>query len=283
MAGTSMKDIKLRIRSVESTLQITKAMQLVAASKIRRARERMENSKAYAEIASKAAAALAAHCDTPNNVYLEKREGDKRCYAVIAGERGLAGGYNANVFKAVEAHAAGSSWCVYPFGRKAIEKYERLGKEVLSAEFPKVEGFTVGECSRVAQEWLSAYREGKFQELYLVYTGFRSMMAQEVRLVRLLPLEKEAEKNEGKAPVSTIWEPNVEEALDKIMPDYLTGRLYSALCDSYVSEVAARRSAMDSASKNADAMIGDLTLKFNRARQGAITQEITEIVAGAEE
>ena len=278
-----MKDIKLRIKSVQSTLQITKAMQLVAASKIRRARERMENSRSYSEIAQKATAALAAHCDSPDNQYIQERDCQKRCYVVIAGERGLAGGYNANVFKAVEAHAAGKEYCVYPFGRKAVEKYERLGKEILNKDYLKIEGIMVGDCIQVVRELLSDYREDKYQEIYLAHTTFLSMMTQEVRLTRLLPLEKEEIKEDGRLPVATVWEPNAEEALEKIIPDYLTGRLYSALCDAFVSEVAARRSAMDSATKNADAMISDLTLKYNRARQGSITQEITEIVAGAEE
>lgn len=283
MAGTSMKDIKLRIKSVESTLQITKAMQLVAASKIRRARERMENSRSYSLISEKAVHALAAHCDSEASVFIARHESKKRCYVVIAGERGLAGGYNNNVFKAVEAHAENTEYCVYPFGRKAIEKYERLGMQLLSTSYAKIEGMGVGECSQIADELMAAFRADDFQELYLIYTTFRSMMTQEVRTVRLLPLEKDEIKKTDKAPVTTVWEPNAEEALEKIIPGYLTGRIYSALCDSFVSEVASRRSAMDSATKNADAMISDLTLKFNRARQGAITQEITEIVAGAEE
>ena len=284
MAGTSMKDIRLRIRSVESTLQITKAMQLVATSKMRKARERMENSRPYAVISKEAVLAAAQKCDDPRNLYVTAQNGNaKRCYVVIAGERGLAGGYNANVFRALGAHTEGSEYCVLPMGKKAVEKYDRLGVELLSREYDRVEGISVGVCYRLSKVLAEKYRAGEYGSLYLVYTTFRSMMSQEVRIEQLLPLQKAETPKTDAAPVSTVYEPGAGEALSLLVPDFITGRLYSALCDSYVSEVAARRSAMDSATKNADAMIADLTLKFNRARQGAITQEITEIVAGADE
>ena len=284
MAGTSMKDIRLRIRSVESTLQITKAMQLVATSKMRRARERMENSRPYTAISREAVMAAAQSCDDPKNPYtIQSGENKKRCYVVIAGERGLAGGYNANVFRALDAHAGNSVWCVLPMGKKAVEKYDRLGAELLSRENERVEGVSVGTCYRLSRMLISKYLAGDYGSLYLVYTTFRSMMSQEVQVEQILPLQKSEAPQTDTALVSTVFEPGAGETLELLVPDYVAGRLYSALCDSYVSEVAARRSAMDSATKNADAMIADLTLKFNRARQGAITQEITEIVAGADE
>ena len=284
MAGTSMKDIRLRIRSVESTLQITKAMQLVATSKMRKARERMENSRPYAVISKEAVMDAAQHCDDPKNLYVNAAGGnEKRCYAVIAGERGLAGGYNANVFRALAEHADGSRYCVLPMGRKAVEKYDRMGVELLSREYERVEGVSVGECFRLSKLLTEKFLAGEYGSLYLVYTTFRSMMSQEVQIEQLLPLQRSKAPKADTVPVSTVYEPSAGEALSLLVPDFITGRLYSALCDSYISEVAARRSAMDSATKNADAMIADLTLKFNRARQGAITQEITEIVAGADE
>lgn len=281
MAGASMKDIKLRIKSVESTMQITKAMQLVATSKLRRAKERMENSKPYAHISREAIQAAVAQCTDPTIPYIAQRPMKKRCYVVIAGDRGLAGGYNANVFKALDAHREDADFCVLPLGRKAIEKYIRMKAELISDAYPKVEGMTVGNCYHLAQVLIEGYLQEKYDQVWLVYTGFQSMMTQEVALEQLLPLPQPEEAD--KSLVATIYEMEIGELLKTITPDFLAGRMYSALCDSFASEVASRRNAMDSATKNAGEMISDLRLKYNRARQGAITQEITEIVAGAEQ
>ena len=274
-----MKDIKLRIKSVESTMQITTAMQLVATSKLRRAKERMENSKPYAAVSMETMAAAVASCEDKKAPFVAQRPLRKRCYVVIAGDRGLAGGYNANVFKAITAHSEGVEYCVLPLGRKSIEKFNRAGIESLSNDYPRVEGMTVGTCYKLAQTLIEGYHAEKYDELWLVYTSFKSMMTQEVMTEQLLPVQP-AEQTE---PVAGVYELEPAELLAAVMPDFLADRLYSALCDSYASEVAARRSAMDSATKNAGEMISDLRLKYNRARQGAITQEITEIVAGAEQ
>ena len=282
MAGSSMKDIKLRIKSVESTMQITKAMQLVATSKLRRAKERMENSKPYATIARQAVAEAIASCGDSSVPFVSLRPVQRRCYVVIAGERGLAGGYNANVFREVAAHMGDTPCCVLPLGRKAIDKYHHAAVDLLSTEYPRVEGISVGQCYKLAQSLIEAYQAGSFDEVVLAYTSFQSMMAQEVHLERLLPLPQ-PEQAKPQSLVCTVYEPDPVEMLQQVVPDFLAGRLYSALCDSFASEVAARRSAMDSATRNAGEMINDLKLKYNRARQGAITQEITEIVAGAEE
>ena len=281
MAGSSMKDIKLRIKSVESTMQITKAMQLVATSKLRRAKERMENSKPYAAISREAIRAAVLSCEDKTVPFVAVRPLKRRLYVIVAGERGLAGGYNNNVFKAVAAHSEGVDYCVLPLGRKAIEKYHRLGVELLSEEYPRVEHVSVGRSYQLAQLVIDGYLAERYDEVWLCYTAFRSMMSQEVQLEQLLPVPQ-PESEEAPAPTA-VYELDAAETLQRVMPDFLAGRIYSALCDSFASEVSARRMAMDSATKNAGAMISDLTLKYNRARQGAITQEITEIVAGAEE
>ncbi|MBR4359594.1 MAG: ATP synthase F1 subunit gamma [Clostridia bacterium] len=282
MAGSSMKAIKLRIKSVESTMQITKAMQLVATSKLRRAKERMEKSKPYASISREAMMAAVRSCDEPDIPFVTARPVKNRCYVVIAGERGLAGGYNANVFKAVDAHAEGTPYCVLPLGRKAIEKYNHLGVRLLNEEYSHVEGLPVSACYKLTQQLTAGYLAGEYDEIYLVYTNFQSMMSQEVKIEQLLPIERQEESGIDHRNASTVYEPDAAETLKSVVPDFLAGRLYSAACDSFASEVSARRNAMDSATKNAGEMISDLRLKFNRARQGAITQEITEIVAGAE-
>ena len=282
MAGASMKDIKLRIRSVESTMQITKAMQLVATSKLRRAKERMESSKPFGIIARQAISAAVARCEDAHIPYLTPREVKRRCYVVIAGERGLAGGYNSNIFKALAAHGEGVDYCVLPIGRKAIDKYQHVGVELLDDTQARVEGCSVGACFRLAGLLVEGYNQERFDEVWLVYTDFHTMMDQQVQVEQLLPVVK-AELPEDATPVATVYEEEPAETLRQVIPDYVAGKLYSAVCDSFASEVAMRRNAMDSATKNADAMISDLRLRYNRARQGAITQEITEIVAGAEE
>ena len=282
MAATSMKDIKLRIKSIESTMQITKAMQLVATSKLRRAKERMEQSRPYAQIAKEAVVTASLNCADPSVPYLVQQKDKKDCYIVIAGERGLAGGYNNNLFKAQLAHVQDREYCVLPIGRKAIEKYHRLGAQVLDDTYAAVESLNVSSCYKIARQLLQQFKDGKYGNLYLVYTSFKSMMSQEAEIMQLLPVLTDENIRKEK-PVSTIYDPDAAEVLEKIMPDYLAGTLYSATCNSFLSEVASRRSAMDSATKNAGEMINDLRLKFNRARQGAITQEITEIVAGAEQ
>ena len=276
-----MKDIKLRIKSVESTMQITKAMQLVATSKLRRAKERMENSKPYAAISREAMQAAVLRCEDQSVPFVAVRPLRRRLYIIIAGERGLAGGYNNNVFKAVAVHSENVEYCVLPLGRKAIEKYHRLGAELLSEEYARVERVSVGRSYQLAKMVIDGYMQERYDEVWLCYTSFKSMMSQEVQLEQLLPVPKPAQGEQP--PVTAVYELDAAETLQRVMPDFLAGRIYAALCDSFASEVSARRMAMDSATKNAGAMISDLTLKYNRARQGAITQEITEIVAGAEE
>ena len=279
--AASMKDIKLRINSVTSTMQITKAMELVASSKLRRAQERIAKSRPYFETLYQTLSDIAAKNGDTTSPYTQQREVKRVCWIVIAGDRGLAGGYNSNIFKAVAQHCQDTPYCVLPLGRKAVEKFQRAGIESLSNEYTRVEGMSVGCCYKLAKTLIENYQAEKFDELFLVYTSFKTMMTQEVALEQLLPVPpmEDAEKT----PVSTIYELDPVETLQTVMPDFLAGRMYSALCDSFASEVASRRSAMDSATKNAGEMISDLRLKYNRARQGAITQEITEIVAGAEQ
>lgn len=283
MAGSSMKGIKLRIKSVESTMQITKAMQLVATSKLRRAKERMEASKPYAAISREAMTAAASRCESGKIPFAAERDVKKRCYIVIAGERGLAGGYNANVFKAQLDHAGETPYCVLPLGKKAIEKYARMRVPLLSDVHARVEGLSVGACYKLSRQLVAGYLNEEYDEVFIAYTSFHSMLSQEVVIEKLLPIEKPQQREDEPARlVATVYEPDPEEMLRAVVPDFIAGRLYSAACDSFASEVSARRSAMDSATKNAGEMISDLRLKYNRARQGAITQEITEIVAGAE-
>lgn len=282
MAGASMKDIKLRIKSVEGTMQITKAMELVASSKLRRAKERVEKSRPYFDVLHAALADIAYSNDEFHSPYIAKRTVKKVCYVVIAGDRGLAGGYNANILKAVAAHAQGKNWCVLPVGKKALEHYRRQGAALVTDRYGLAADVEMSGCFDMARTLAKGFVEGEYDEIYLAYTNFVSMLSQQPAVLKLLPLNYEpAAKGSGPRQI-TLYEPDSESVYNAIVPEYLAGLIWGGLCESVASELGARRTAMDAASKNAGEMIDNLSLHYNRARQAAITQEITEIVAGAE-
>ena len=276
--GTSAKDVKNRIKSVESTMHITKAMELVASSKLRKAKERMEKSRSYFEIMSEALSDIASEDRDGSSVFLKQRESKKSCYIVIAGDRGLAGGYNNNIFKLYSENAVNEN-CVVPIGKRSLEHFKKHGAEIISEDYSVIDTFDMEKCISLASLLVDRFKKGDFDSIYIVYTNFDSMLSQSPRIIKILPPEiKKSEKSHG----YILYEPSPEAVLNAVIPEYISGMIYSAVSESYASELAARRTAMDSASKNAEEMIDDLSLKYNRARQNAITQEITEIVAGAE-
>ena len=282
MAGVSTKEIKNRIRSMESTKQITKAMEMVAASKLRRAQAQIAASRPYFEILHRTIEDITRANRDFSSPYLKKREGKKILYLVIAGDRGLAGGYNSNVLKLVYSQIQGQDATVLPIGKKAVDSFQNKGVPILTQSYAEAASVGIGDCFSIAKQVCQAFLAGQYDEVYVAYTGFVSMLAQTPDFMKLLPLEKpESKEAEPPRRCDTLYEHPAEEVFAAIVPEYLGGMLYGALCESRASEQAARRSAMDSATQNADDMIADLSLKFNRARQAAITQEITEIVAGS--
>ena len=284
MAGVSTKEIKNRIRSMESTKQITKAMEMVAASKLRRAQAQIANSRPYFEILYSTIQSIVRANRDFSSPYLKERPVKKVMYIVIAGDRGLAGGYNSNILKLVLAEIQGKDASVLPIGKKAVDFFKSKGVPSLTDNYAEAADVSIGDCFSISKQLSKAYLNGEFDEIYVAYTNFVSVLSQVPAAMKLLPLEKiEAaeEKEDGKRHCDTIYEGDSEEVFAAIVPEYLGGILYGALCESRAAEQAARRSAMDSATQNADEMIADLSLKFNRARQAAITQEITEIVAGS--
>ena len=264
--GADIKSLRSRIRSVDSTLHLTKAMGLVAASKIRRATRTMNQSREYASAMDDVVSVLSSSPECARTPYMQPK-GEGTRLIVIAGDRGLAGGYNANVFRLASTVEDAE---VIPIGKRACERW---GKPVVSSE-----KFLATESARLANELCQDFRDGKFGRLGILYTRYRSMMSQEATLLWVLPLERNEEKTEGAAPV---FEPNEQTVLNAAVPTYVGGLLSACVKESYACEVAARRMAMDSAGKNAQEMIDKLQLQYNRARQSSITQEITEIVAGS--
>ena len=279
MAGASMNDIKSRIKSVTGTMQITKAMELVATSKLRRAREKIESSRPFHETIGEAIKVIEASEKMAESIWIQQSEAKRPLYIVIAGDRGLAGGYNTNIFKLTAAISAGKEATILPIGKKALDHYCRRNANILSKKHGYVSEISVGDALEIAESACRGFEKGEFDSVFVIYTRFKSMISQIPVYEQLLPLEKD---DSISSPIEPIYCGEPEDILNKIIPQYVGGVLYSTICESLASESAARRTAMNAANKNAGEIIDTLVLKYNRARQAVITQEITEIVSGSE-
>ena len=264
--GADIKSLRTRIKSVNSTLHLTRAMGLVASSKIRRANEAMLHSRDYASALEQVLAPLTACPECARSPYMRVADGDRTRLIVIAGDRGLAGGYNANIFRAAREYPDAT---VIPIGKRACDRYP--GPLRMS------EAFDSRAAYDLAVELCRDFAAGEYDRLGILYTRYVSMMSQQPEILWVLPLTRE----ESASPAAVLFEPDEQTILQTAVPEYVTGRIVAAVRESFCCEVVARRMAMDSAGKNATEMIADLQLQYNRARQGSITQEITEIVAGA--
>lgn len=266
--GTDIKQLRTRIKSVDSTLHLTKAMGLVASSKIRRATDAMNKGKAYARALSEMVAQLTASRACQRSPFMAERDGGKTTLVVIAGDRGLAGGYNANIFRILREH---EGLAIIPIGKRACDRYG-AGEEPLYAE-----RFTMQDAKQIADAVCADFLAGKIDRFGIVCTKYHSLMSQEAYVKWVLPLQAQDEK----PVVDAIFEPDEVTVLHTMIPDYVAGMIGACVRESFACEVAARRVAMDNAGKNAGELLDRLGLEYNRARQGAITQEITEIVAGS--
>lgn len=279
----SMRDIKRRKSSITSTQQITKAMKLVSTVKLQKARTRAEATDPYFNYMYKTVSSMLAKSGTINHPYLSAGESDRKAVVVISSNRGLAGGYNSNIVKMItNSDFNKDDLDIYAIGSKAEDALARRGYNIVDSEPEMIENPTYEDAAALCQKVLKSFSDGEIGEIYLVYTHFKNTVTQEAKMIKLLPVEIEAEESEASGVNAMMnFEPNEEEALDMIIPKYVTSLFYGALVESHASENGARMQAMDSATNNAEEMIGDLTLKYNRARQGSITQELTEIIAGA--
>ena len=281
----SMRDIKRRKSSIQSTQQITKAMKLVSTVKLQKARTRAEQTNPYFNYMYQTVTSMLAKSGTIDHPYLRKGESTKKAVVVITSNRGLAGGYNSNITKLV----TGSEELpmedveVYAIGNKGKETLERRGYEIKEDDSGIIESPSYEDAATLCKKILADYTAGKIGEIYLAYTHFKNTVSHEPKLIKLLPVEFDEEEISQAAEANVLmnYEPNEEEALDMIIPKYVTSLFYGALVEAVASENGARMQAMDSATSNAEELISDLTLKYNRARQGSITQELTEIIAGA--
>lgn len=282
MASSNMKDIKRRIKSVESTRQITKAMELVASSKLRKAKEKADNAKPFFNTLYDTMREIASSDNTFNSIYTRNRKNNVTLLVVIGGDRGLAGGFNTNILKLAQQRydtlIKESEAVILPIGRKAVEYFEKRDFKIMTRYENISEAITIYGAMGIADKIIDVFNKNKIDRVELFYTDCVSPLVQEAKNIPLIPLDIEPEK-EFKG--LTHYDPSPEAVFDSIIPRYIAGVLFGAIVNSFAAEQAARRTAMENATDNANEMIDDLSLKYNRARQAAITQEITEIVGGA--
>lgn len=278
-----MRDIKRRIKSVNSTKQITKAMELVSSAKLRRTRERAEKTRPYFNTIKNTVQDIFSTTGGIKHPFVTEREIKKTCYIVISADRGLCGGYNSNVIKTAVNHGQDKKdVSIISIGVKARDFF-RSRKYDLDGEFIHIsENPSYGDAKKISSLVTQLYTKEMVDEVYLVYTQFVSTISQKPEVIKLLPLGGKVEKEDDEKPYEHVaYEPSAEEVLDYLIPKYIESTIFGALVESSASEQGARRIAMENATDNAEEMIGDLTLSYNRARQAAITQEIAEIVGGA--
>ena len=280
----SMRDIKRRKVSIQSTQQITKAMKLVSTVKLQRAKNRADRSKAYFECMYKTVSSMLMRSGNINHPYLTKGQSDRKAVIVITSNRGLAGGFNSNIIKLItKGEFKKEELDIYAVGSKGRDALNRYGYTIKADGSENVEEPVYADAQVLAQKVLASYKAGEIGEIYLAYTAFKNTVVHIPTLIKLLPIDKEeAGKDAGDDKVLMNYEPAEDEALEMIIPKYVTSLIYGALVESVASENGARMQAMDSATSNAEEMISHLELQYNRARQGSITQELTEIIAGAE-
>lgn len=282
MAG-NMKSVKLRMKSIQNTMQITRAMELVASSRLRRAKERAEICRPYFQELYETLREIARGNTDFSSLYVKEGKNEKCCYIVIAGDRGLAGGLHANLFKCLEEDSKEKEYVALPIGKKAVEYFRRRGIPCLTEAFVEAARVSVADCFEMADLLCREFSAGSFGHIELCYTGFVSMLSQEPKVISMLPLKDLEEKEKKPVRNLLLYEPDAETVFQAIVPEYLAGLIYGAVCEGEASELAARRTAMEAATNNAQEMLDKLELYYNQARQAGITQEITEIVSGAQE
>lgn len=289
----SMRDIKRRKGSIQSTQQITKAMKLVSTVKLQRAKSNAEKSKTYFHAMYETVHSILKKTQNLEHRYLKSGETGKKAIIVITSNRGLAGGYNSNVVKLItQGELANEDLAIYAIGKKGREALAKK-YEIVADYSDAIEEPVYAEAMKISERVLNDFEEGKISEIYLAYTGFKNTVSHIPTLLKLLPVsmstvEEEEIETEGAGGDENVsdnvlmnFEPAEEEALDLLIPKYVTSLIYGGMIEAVASENGARMQAMDSATSNAEEMIENLTLMYNRARQGSITQELTEIIAGA--
>ncbi len=283
----SLQSIKGRMKSINSTKQITNAMNLVATAKLTRCKEKALRSRPFFEKMQETISSIASNAGSVNLPLLKHNNSPNKAFIVLAADRGLAGGYNSNICKLVMRSSDKETAKIIAVGKKSRENFKNKGYDIVKDVIGISENPVYKDAQSIAQFAADMYKKGEVSEVYLAYTSFKSTIAQEPTMVRLLPLDldqikEDAPVNENDIPDLLLYEPSVEEVLGYVIPRYLADITYGGLIEAAASEQGARMTAMDTATENAQEMLGKLTIVYNRARQAAITQELTEIVSGAE-
>ena len=279
----SMRSIKRRKGSIESTQQITKAMKLVSTVKLQRAKGRAEKSKSYFECMYATVKSVLAKSGNINHPYLQAGDSTKEAVIVITSNRGLASGYNSNVIKLItKGDFSKADTALYTVGIKGKDYFSHHGYEVVKDYSDLIEEPAYADAMRISEDLLKAFSDGEVGEIYLAYTAFKNTVSHVPTLLKLLPVDTDGLEDADEDKALMNFEQDEEEALNLLIPKYVTSLIYGSLVEAVASENGARMQAMDSATSNAEEMIDKLSLQYNRARQGSITQELTEIIAGAE-
>lgn len=279
----SMRDIKRRRDSISSTQQITKAMKLVSTVKLQRAKANAERSKSYFSAMYETIHSILKKSPDIQHKYLKAGENGRKAVVVITSNRGLAGGYNSNVVKLItKGELAKEDLAIYAIGKKGRDALAR-SYDVVQDYSDYIEEPVYAEAMKISEQLLKDFEEGLISEIYLAYTAFKNTVSHVPTMLKLLPVEIDIEDDNEDTQDNALmnFEPAEEDALDLLIPKYITSLIYGGMVEALASENGARMQAMDSATSNAEEMIDDLTLLYNRARQGSITQELTEIIAGA--
>lgn len=279
----SMRDIKRRKSSVQSTQQITKAMKLVSTVKLQRAKGRAEKSKTYFQCMYDTVVSMLSKVGEVKHPYLQPGESTKKAVIIITSNKGLAGGYNSNVIKLVKSmEGPKEDIIIYPIGGKGRDAFTKMGYEVRGDYSDCIEEPIYVDAKNICDTVLADFVSGEIGEIYIAYTAFKNTVSHIPTLLKLLPVKVEDERSAEEKAAVMEFEPETEEAIDMIIPKYVASIIYGAMIEAVASENGARMAAMDNATSNAEDMISHLSLLYNRARQGSITQELTEIIAGAE-
>lgn len=289
----SMRDIKRRKSTIQSTQQITKAMKLVSTVKLQRAKGHAERSRSYFRCMYDTVTSMLAKAGNINHPYLKAGKSERKAVIMITSNRGLAGGYNSNIVKLItKGELKKEELDIYAIGKKGRDTLQRHGYQIREDYSDIIEEPAYADAMSICETVLKSFADGEIGEIYLAYTAFKNTVSHIPTLIKLLPVELEKNGPDGREKGSADgseknqalmnFEPEDEEALNMIIPKYITSLIYGGMVESVASENGARMQAMDSATSNADEMIGKLALQYNRARQGSITQELTEIIAGAE-
>lgn len=276
----SARDLRRRIKSIKSTQQITKAMKMVAAAKLRKAQERVIAARPFAGKIKEVLARLTSSNSGVSHPLLEVREPKNICYVLVTADRGLCGGYNANIIRMNAGLLYNVPGSLVTIGRKGRDFFRRRGYDIKSEFVGLGEDLSFGVAREIGQTLVDYYVKGIFDEVYLLFTEFKSALTQKPTTMKLLPVEPPADTGKG-TQIDYIYEPDAEGLLAELLPKYIETAIYRAILESKASEQGARMTAMGSATDNASEIIDKLTLSLNRARQAAITKEISEIVGGA--